>query len=325
MATQESEAAARSRTGDLMPELLVEHWLPIVELGVESQREHGYGTPFPAPFRLHIWWARRPLVASRSAILASLLPAWSSDWPNELRGRFPTEESYRQWFLRLLGIEGDPIEALKAVKRVRETGKFEPNIYGYARAFSVNPPEEELVVLLDLLELAWGTRNIAVLDSMAGGGSIPLEALRYGFTTYANELNPVASVILAASLDYPARFGTEFTDELRRWGREFIRRVRQRLDAYYYRSDDMPLFYLWARTVACPVTGKPVPLSPNWWLQKGEKPMAVRVLSRPDWNECRFEILRGPAALAAKPDQGTIRRGTAISPWTNEVIDGEYI
>ena len=32
-------------------------------------------TPFPAPNRLHVWWARRPLVASRAAVLASLLPA----------------------------------------------------------------------------------------------------------------------------------------------------------------------------------------------------------------------------------------------------------
>ena len=31
-------------------------------------------TPFPAPNRLHVWWARRPLVVSRAAVLTSLLP-----------------------------------------------------------------------------------------------------------------------------------------------------------------------------------------------------------------------------------------------------------
>src|ERR1035441_10496701 len=52
---------------------LIERWLPITEIGIESLRERTPMTPFPAPNRLHIWWARRPLVASRAAILASLL------------------------------------------------------------------------------------------------------------------------------------------------------------------------------------------------------------------------------------------------------------
>ena len=57
------------------PRLLIEEWLPIAKIGVESVRERTPMTPFPAPNRLHVWWARRPLVASRAAILASLLPA----------------------------------------------------------------------------------------------------------------------------------------------------------------------------------------------------------------------------------------------------------
>src|SRR5208282_4957116 len=54
---------------------LIEEWLPIAGIGIESVRERTPMTPFPAPNRLHVWWARRPLVASRAAILASLLPA----------------------------------------------------------------------------------------------------------------------------------------------------------------------------------------------------------------------------------------------------------
>ena len=54
---------------------LIERWLPIAEIGVESTRERTPMTPFPAPNRLHVWWARRPLVAARAAVLASLLPA----------------------------------------------------------------------------------------------------------------------------------------------------------------------------------------------------------------------------------------------------------
>jgi len=74
---------------------LIEEWLPIAEIGIESLRERTPMTPFPAPNRLHVWFARRPLVASRAAILASLLPAGAD----------------REKFLWSLGIHGDPTQA----------------------------------------------------------------------------------------------------------------------------------------------------------------------------------------------------------------------
>lgn len=49
---------------------LIERWLPIAEIGIESARERTPMTPFPAPNRLHVWWARHPLVAARAAVLA---------------------------------------------------------------------------------------------------------------------------------------------------------------------------------------------------------------------------------------------------------------
>ena len=74
---------------------LIERWLPIAEIGIESLRERTPMTPFPAPNRLHVWWARRPLVASRAAVLASLLPS----------------DADHDKFKRILGIHGDPIAA----------------------------------------------------------------------------------------------------------------------------------------------------------------------------------------------------------------------
>ena len=53
---------------------LIEDWLPIAALGAESERE-GSAAIKPPLNRLHVWWARRPLVASRAAILASLIDA----------------------------------------------------------------------------------------------------------------------------------------------------------------------------------------------------------------------------------------------------------
>ena len=81
-------------------------------------------TPFPAPNRLHVWWARRPLVAARAAVLASLLPA----------------DADREKFLHMLGIHGDPVATrrrIDAAKRNREN--LGPNPYGYKRAFSYPP------------------------------------------------------------------------------------------------------------------------------------------------------------------------------------------
>ena len=60
------------------PRVLIEDWLPIEELGIESRRE---AAPIPGQFpklkTLHVWWARRPLAASAGTVLCSVLPAWS--------------------------------------------------------------------------------------------------------------------------------------------------------------------------------------------------------------------------------------------------------
>ena len=104
------------------PRLLIEEWLPIAKIGVESVRERTPMTPFPAPNRLHVWWARRPLVACRAAILASLLPA----------------DADRDKFLHMLGIHGDPVAAKtrRIAQATRDGERARQRTYGYSRAFS---------------------------------------------------------------------------------------------------------------------------------------------------------------------------------------------
>src|SRR5580765_7566766 len=105
---------------------LIERWLPIAELGIESVRERTPMTPFPAPNRLHVWWARRPLVASRAAILASILPA----------------DADRKRFMHILGIHGDPLEAKKRIGKATVDGvRLGAAAYGYSRAFGYLPDE----------------------------------------------------------------------------------------------------------------------------------------------------------------------------------------
>ena len=308
------------------PPVLIESWLPIAEVGVESMRERGASSALPPLYFLHVWWARRPLIASRAAVLASILPRWSPDWPLELRQKFPTEQIYHQWFNFLLGIRGDPVKGMKIVQWAKAKGiklNFHP-YDGAPRAFTVNPLAEDMQTLGDLLEYTWGTRTISMLDPFAGGGSIPFEALRYGLTTYANDLNPVAATILKATLDYPARFGPALADEIRKWGARWAQLAKERLDPYFPKQPGENIFaYLWARTIQW--QGRTVPLSPNWWLSTGDKPAAVRLIADPAATEPRFEILTGRQIGSYDPDLGTMTRGVARCPWTGETIDGDYI
>ncbi|MFE0553526.1 DUF1156 domain-containing protein [Streptomyces pilosus] len=62
-----------------MSRSLIEQWLPAAAIGAESLRERGSAKAYPPINFLHVWWARRPLVASRAAVVASLLPAWPSE------------------------------------------------------------------------------------------------------------------------------------------------------------------------------------------------------------------------------------------------------
>jgi len=317
-----------------MPQSLIESWLPFDAIGAECLRERGASSALPALYFLHVWWARRPLTISRAAIVASLLPSW-----DRLKAcpanPFADEAAYRAWFTRFLGIKGDPVAARRELLEARERGEFISNPYTHDRAFTVNPEADDLALFEQLLDLTGlgrteiarpvrSLKDVVVLDPFAGGGSIPFEARRYGLSVVANELNPVACVILKATLDYPATFGPELAADIKHWGNEWYKRVKTKLQPFF-----TPLppgvegaAYLWARTVACPVTGKPVPLSPNWWPSKSP-PIAVRVLTDPAWDAPRFEIYTPGAD--DDPDEGTVSRGTGRSPWTGDTIDGDYI
>lgn len=108
---------------------LIERWLPIGELGEESVRERRSMTALPPIYYLHVWWARRPLVASRAAILASLLPA----------------KVDREKFMHILGIHGDPVKTRARIDAAKKTGAdLGAAPYGYERAFKYLPTAVEL-------------------------------------------------------------------------------------------------------------------------------------------------------------------------------------
>jgi len=289
---------------------LIERWLPIAELGVESLRERTPMTPFPAPNRLHVWWARRPLVASRAAVLASLLPGDSD------HGRL----------LHVLGIHGDPVSTRRRIDLARRRGaRFEGEAFGYSRAFFYRP---------NLSDQEWIASGLPgqplVLDPTAGGGSIPLEAARLGFSTAANDLNPVAALLLYATLEYPMEFGTDLIREYRRISKLFLERREKRLAPFFPPEPGehcIPTNFLWARTITCPYCDGLVPLSPNWRLTSGG--IGVRVIPHKgngpghSGRICSFELTTN----SKDQSEGTSSGGDAICPYSDcaRVIDADEV
>jgi putative DNA methylase len=313
------------------PRVLIEDWLPVAELGIESRRERAAASALPPLSFLHVWWARRPLVASAGVILGSLLPIWT----DELRDRFPnepelrTDKAYKEWYLHLCGILGDPVEARRRYDDAVLSGVRIPNPYTYRQAFRNAPTTSDLALLQNVLQSEWGELP-SMLDPSAGGGSIPYEAIRYGIPATANDLNPVAGSVLRASIEIPATFGSDLVGAVELWGSTLCDRVRSRLETYFPSGiGESVATYLFARTVRCPRTGKQVPLSPNWWLRKESgKEAAVSLVTERDGqqlDEIEFQIQTGLAARGANADRGTVAGGDAISPWDNLAIDGDYI
>jgi putative DNA methylase len=123
-----------------------------------------------------------------------------------------------------------------------------------------------------LVKAAHGEEPPLVVDPFAGGGSIPLEALRLGCEAFASDLNPVACLILKVMLEDIPRHGPKLAEELRRLGAEIKRQAENELADLYPKDPDgaTPIAYLWARTVRCesPNCGAEIPLVRSFWLSK---------------------------------------------------------
>ena len=131
-----------------------------------------------------------------------------------------------------------------------------------------------------LVKAAHGEEPPLVVDPFAGGGSIPLEALRVGCEAFASDLNPVACLILKVMLEDIPRHGPKLAEELREAGRQIKEQAEQELADLYPKDPDgaAPIAYLWARTVRCeaPNCGAEMPLIRSFWLCK--KPKRKRAL-----------------------------------------------
>ncbi|MEM3693679.1 MAG: hypothetical protein QXI39_06640 [Candidatus Bathyarchaeia archaeon] len=211
-----------------MDKRIVEEWLPLKEVNLDAKVETAFriarnkyrnmfkelfsvepvifnvGTP-QIP-NIHLWLARRPCGIARSLTLASMLPVGLD----------------RESFMEIVGIIGIKELAMGEKRRIL------PLLIN-------SQPRHDLLdkVIRDVWRRE--AKDIVVLDPMAGGGSIPLEALRLGFRSIAIEYNPVAYIVLKATLEYPAKYGENLRlyEDVRKEAKALIEYAQKELSQYY--------------------------------------------------------------------------------------------
>ena len=151
-------------------------------------------------------------------------------------------------------------------------------MYQKKKVLCAIPPKIGEIVKLVSEQLGREPEDVVVADPMAGGGSIPLEALRMGFRTIAVEYNPVAYLILKATLEYPAKYAdADLFEETLKAANQFIAKARGELAKYYSERADN---YIFARGVRCPFCKGHIPLqgaAPALTKKRGFKRKYVRV------------------------------------------------
>lgn len=331
---------------------LAEVDFPIAEVSKHAAREksirHGH------PSTLHLWWARRPLAACRSMLLALLLPDPADPaCPQEFREAAASLLS--KLSSRISGVqihelppqhEADSSRAKVGSELLRDgLLKF----IGEFANWDLSSDRVSLEVARGLVKAAYAEEPPVVLDPFAGGGSIPLEALRLECDAIASDLNPLACLINKVMLESIPRHGRELAENLD----ELILRIRnsaeQALSAVYPRDPNgaRPVAYIWARTVRCeqPRCGAEIPIFKSPWLSKkggkrakyfSESPtgrcVALIIEDAPRGGPLSFRIARGdgsetprPGFIALKATKAAGNNSNVICHCCGSALNGERV
>src|SRR5581483_2063682 len=159
---------------------------------------------------LHLWWARRPLVACRAAVYGALVPA--DRWVKDVTLNNPPADKATAQAMKDGAKRG--LNRGKAAEFVAKLCKYpgDPKVIAPAQRHILEAHADRLTretgepVTVADIEAGRAPRP-KVLDMFAGGGAIPLEALRLGCEAYALDLNPVAHIIELCTLVYPQKYG----------------------------------------------------------------------------------------------------------------------
>jgi len=194
---------------------LIEDYLPIEAISKEASREKSVRKGHIST--LHLWWARRPLVACRAAVYGALVPASQfvpANGPDNKKKSLGRANAAK-FVTELCKYPGNPNTIKKAQEHILEahavrlTAELAEAAKTGKRPAWVDEfkwPKDRAKVTRADIEAGRAPRP-RVLDMFAGGGAIPLEALRLGCEAYALDLNPVAYIILLCTLVYPQKYG----------------------------------------------------------------------------------------------------------------------
>ena len=220
---------------------LIEDFLPIQAISAEASREKSVRKGHIST--LHIWWGRKPLVACRAAVYGAIVPASrfipenGPDNKKQSLGR----TNAAKFIERLCKYTGNPTVIKEAQMHILE-----------AHAERLTEETGKNVTIEDIEE--GRAPRPKVLDMFAGGGAIPLEALRLGCEAYAIDLNPVAHIIQLCTLVYPQKYGKPdpnvrgmtgpknakgettwggLANEVRYWGEWVLKKVKAEIGDFY--------------------------------------------------------------------------------------------
>jgi putative DNA methylase len=310
---------------------LAEVDFPIAVVSKHAAREksirHGH------PSTLHLWWARRPLAACRAMLMALLLPDPADPHCPE---QFKVEA---RKLLAPIPVALEPDDDGLRSALLKFIGDFSN--------WDLSNNSLYLETARSLVKAAHGEETPLVVDPFAGGGSIPLEALRLGCDAFASDLNPVACLILKVMLEDIPRWGRQkvkvtrqngeeveangLAEALRIVGKDIKEKAEHELKEFYPDDPDgsKPIAYLWARTVKCesPNCGAEIPLMRSFWLcKKANRKRALRLkIVRPDSGPpcVEFEIFEPKSDKEVR--EGTVARARATCPCCGAVLPPERV
>jgi putative DNA methylase len=152
-----------------------------------------------------------------------------------------------------------------------------------------------------------------VIDPFCGGGSIPLESLRIGAQAVASDLNPLPVLLNKVIVEY----GPAAAEEVIRCFKESSKKVaalaqESLVGAFSTASGNVPIAYLWGRTVRChgPSCGATIPLVRTLRLSQRGARSAWLKLERKNGTEISTQVVFQEAATG----KGTIARGAVTCP-----------
>lgn len=244
---------------------LAEVDFPIATVSVFSAEEKKVFGSHPS--MLNQWWARRPLGACRAMLLALLLPD-----PEDPK----CPPDFKTHAREALSNSLEPIDSGDAALRERLL-----RFIGDFSSWDRSDDSGFTHTANSLIKAAYRTEVPLVVDPFAGGGSIPLEALRIGTDCFASDLNPVATLIEKVLLEDIPRGGETFLSGLRDFAPRLRTGVIGALSKYFPTDPDgsVPTAYVWARSVLCesPGCGAEIPLARSFWVcKKAGRKQALR-------------------------------------------------